>query len=196
MDPTAYLLTSTVSVPIFASLPTSTGASRSFSRRHPFRGHVRPLWSCGTLTFLPLDGMGQLILFRGLQGVGAGMVMGLLFTIVGDIFSPSERGRYQGLFAAVWGLASIFRPDTRRLAHGPLVVARLLLGEPAGRGGGGSAIYLEFPHMKPRGSSRRLDWAGFATLIGTVVPLCSRSRGPPSTAGRPLASSLCSRCRR
>jgi MFS family permease len=39
--------------------------------------------------------MGQLILFRGLQGVGAGMVMGLLFTIVGDIFSPAERGRYR-----------------------------------------------------------------------------------------------------
>ena len=40
--------------------------------------------------------MGQLILFRGLQGIGAGMVIGLLFTIVGDIFSPTERGRYQG----------------------------------------------------------------------------------------------------
>src|SRR5262249_56374502 len=69
------------------------------------------LWgAAGKLTFLPLDGMGQLILFRGLQGVGAGMVIGLLFTIVGDIFSPAERGRYQGLFAAVWGVASIFGP--------------------------------------------------------------------------------------
>ena len=55
--------------------------------------------------------MGQLIVFRGAAGRSApAWSMGLLFTIVGDIFSPIERGRYQGLFAAVWGVASIFGP--------------------------------------------------------------------------------------
>jgi MFS family permease len=101
---TAYLLTSTLSVPIFASLSDIYG-------RKPFYLLGAVLFvvtsalcgAAGTLTFMPLDGMGQLILFRGLQGIGAGMVMGLLFTIVGDIFSPSERGRYVGLFSAVWG---------------------------------------------------------------------------------------------
>jgi MFS family permease len=108
---TAYLLTSTLSVPIFASLSDIYG-------RKPFYLLGAVLFvvtsalcgAAGTLTFMPIDGMGQLILFRGLQGIGAGMVMGLLFTIVGDIFSPSERGRYVGLFSAVWG----WRPSLAR----------------------------------------------------------------------------------
>lgn len=95
----------------------------------------------GEITFLPIDGMGQLIVFRGLQGIGAGIITGVLFAIVGDIFSPQERGKYQGLFAAVRGLSSISGP-TRRLDHRSLVVARLLLCEPAGRGdrGGGALL--------------------------------------------------------
>jgi EmrB/QacA subfamily drug resistance transporter len=127
--------------------------------------------AAGMLTFLPIDGMGQLILFRGLQGVGAGMVLGLLFTIVGDIFSPTERGRYQGLFAAVWGIASIFGPTlggwlTDHWSWRACFWVNLPVGAVAV-----AAIYFEFPHMKPRGTTRQLDWAGFATLIATFVPL-------------------------
>jgi hypothetical protein len=48
----------------------------------------------GEITFLGLDGMSQLILFRAFQGFGAGIMMGLIFTIIGDIFSPAERGHY------------------------------------------------------------------------------------------------------
>jgi EmrB/QacA subfamily drug resistance transporter len=125
----------------------------------------------GTLTALPIDGMGQLILFRALQGVGAGMVLGLLFTIVGDIFSPTERGRYVGLFSAVWGVASIFGPTlggwlTDQWSWRACFWVNLPVGAVAV-----TAIYLEFPHMKPRAAARRLDWTGFATLIGCVVPL-------------------------
>src|SRR5438477_3438973 len=169
---TAYLLSSTVSVPIFASLSDIYGRKPFFLLGASLFVVTSALCgAAGTLTFLSLDGMGQLILFRGLQGVGAGMVLGLLFTIVGDIFSPAERGRYQGLFAAVWGVASIFGPtlggwltDTWswrfcfwvNLPVGAIAVA---------------AIYFEFPNITPRASTRRLDWTGFATLIGTVVPL-------------------------
>jgi MFS family permease len=99
------------------------------------------------------------------------MVLGLLFTIVGDIFSPAERGKYQGLFAAVWGVASIFGPTlggwlTDHWSWRACFWVNLPVGAVAV-----AAIYFEFPHMKPRGSTRKLDWAGFATLIGTVVPL-------------------------
>jgi EmrB/QacA subfamily drug resistance transporter len=174
---TAYLLTSTVSVPIFASLSDLHGRKPFFLLGATLFVATSALCgAAGTITFLPhyvpqLDGMGQLILFRGLQGIGAGMVMGLLFTIVGDIFSPAERGRYQGLFAAVWGLASIFGPTlggwlTDHWSWRACFWVNLPVGAVAV-----AAIYFEFPHMKPRGSTRRIDWAGFATLVGTVVPL-------------------------
>jgi EmrB/QacA subfamily drug resistance transporter len=169
---TAYLLTSTVSVPIFASLSDIHGRKPFFLLGATLFVLTSALCgAAGKLNFLGLDGMGQLILFRGLQGVGAGMVMGLLFTIVGDIFSPAERGRYQGLFAAVWGVASIFGPTlggwlTDHWSWRACFWVNLPVGAIAV-----AAIYFEFPHMKPRGSTRKLDWAGFATLIGTVVPL-------------------------
>ena len=169
---TAYLLSSTVSVPIFASLSDIHGRKPFFLLGATLFVATSALCgAAGKLTFLPIDGMGQLILFRGLQGVAAGMVLGLLFTIVGDIFSPMERGRYQGLFAAVWGIASIFGPTlggwlTDHWSWRACFWVNLPVGIVAV-----AAIYFEFPHMKPRGATRRLDWAGFATLIGTVIPL-------------------------
>ena len=169
---TLYLLTSTVAVPIFASL------SDRFGRKPFFMSGVilfviasALCGAAGNLPFLPFDGMGQLIAFRGLQGLGGGMITGVLFTIVGDIFSPQERGKYQGLFAAIFGLASIFGPTLggwitdhwswRACFYVNLPVGVIAL----------TALYLEFPNMKPRPSDKRIDWTGFALLIATVVPL-------------------------
>ncbi len=169
---TVYLLTSTVSVPIFASLSDLHGRKRYFLLGATLFVVASGLCgAAGTFSFLRLDGMGQLIVFRGLQGVGAGMVVGLLFTIVGDIFSPAERGRYQGLFAAVWGVASIFGPTlggwlTDNWSWRACFYVNLPVGAVAV-----AAIALQFPNMRPRATTRTLDWAGFATLIGTVVPL-------------------------
>lgn len=169
---TIYLLSSTVSVPIFASLSDRYGRKPFFMLGALLFVVASALCgAAGQLTFLPIDGMGQLIVFRGLQGIGGGMVTGILFTIVGDIFSPLERGRYQGLFAALWGVASIFGPTlggwlTDNWSWRACFYVNLPVGAIAI-----AAIHFEFPHMKPRGSSRKLDWAGFASLIGTVVPL-------------------------
>lgn len=169
---TAYLLSSTVSVPIFASLSDIHGRKPFFLLGATLFVLTSALCgAAGKLHLFGIDGMGQLILFRGLQGVGAGMLMGLLFTIVGDIFSPAERGRYQGLFAAVWGVASIFGPTlggwlTDQWSWRACFWVNLPVGAVAV-----AAIYFEFPHMQPRGATRKLDWGGFATLIGTVVPL-------------------------
>jgi len=120
---------------------------------------------------LPLDGMNQLILFRAIQGIGAGGIMGLIFTIVADIFSPQERGRYQGFFSAVWGISAIFGPTlggwlTDSISwracfyvNVPVGIAAII------------ALHLEFPSLRPRALNREIDWAGFITLALCVVPL-------------------------
>lgn len=169
---TIYLLTSTVAVPIFASLSDRYGRKPFFMSGVVLFVIASALCgAAGNLTFLPFDGMGQLIAFRGLQGLGAGIITGVLFTIVGDIFSPQERGKYQGLFAAVFGLASIFGPTLggwltdqwswRACFYVNLPVGLIAL----------AALHFEFPNMKPRPSNRQIDWNGFALLIATVVPL-------------------------
>jgi EmrB/QacA subfamily drug resistance transporter len=169
---TTYLLTSTLSVPIFASLSDIHGRKPFFLLGAVLFVVTSALCgAAGTLTFMPIDGMGQLILFRGLQGIGAGMVLGLLFTIIGDIFSPTERGRYVGLFSAVWGVASIFGPTlggwlTDQWSWRACFWVNLPVGAIAV-----TAIYLEFPNMTPHAAARRIDWAGFGALIACVVPL-------------------------
>lgn len=169
---TLYLLTSTVSVPIFASLSDRFGRKPLFMAGDIIFVLASALCgAAGDITFLPIDGMGQLILFRGLQGIGAGMITGVLFAIVGDIFSPQERGKYQGLFAAVWGLASIVGPTiggwlTDHWSWRACFYVNLPVGIVAV-----TAIYFEFPNMKPKASGRQIDWRGFALLSATVVPL-------------------------
>jgi EmrB/QacA subfamily drug resistance transporter len=168
---TAYMLSMTVSVPIFAKL------SDIYGRKWFFLGgliiFVVASAFCGASGQipLPLDGMNQLILFRGIQGIGAGMLFGLTFTIVGDIFSPIERGKYQGIFAAMWGLASIFGPTlggflTDHYSWRAVFYVNLPVGLVAA-----IAIWLEFPSFRPRGVERKIDFAGVFALILCLVPL-------------------------
>ena len=169
---TIYLLTSTVAVPIFASLSDRFGRKVFFmSGVVLFVAASALCGAAGKMTWLPFDGMGQLIVFRGVQGIGSGMITGVLFTIVGDIFSPQERGKYQGLFASIFGLAGIFGPtfggwltdhwSWRACFYVNLPVGIIAL----------AALYFEFPSMKPRPSDKQIDWSGFALLIAAVVPL-------------------------
>ncbi|HTB17401.1 MAG TPA: MDR family MFS transporter [Bryobacteraceae bacterium] len=169
---TTYLLTSTLAVPIFAKL------SDMYGRKWFFLGGTTTFvltsalcGAAGTFTFLPIDGMNQLIIFRGLQGIGAGMMMGLAFTIIGDVFSPAERGKYQGFFAAAWGLASMFGPTlggwlTDHVSWRAVFYVNLPVGLIAI-----AAIYFQFPDLHPEGVSRRLDWAGIISLILCIAPL-------------------------
>jgi EmrB/QacA subfamily drug resistance transporter len=100
---TIYLLTSTITVPFYGKL------SDLFGRR--------PLLLIGVTLFLvgsALSGlsqtMWQLILFRGIQGVGAGSLFPISLAVIGDLFTPAERGKYQGLFGAVFGISFLIGP--------------------------------------------------------------------------------------
>ncbi|MET7948777.1 MDR family MFS transporter [Micromonospora sp. NPDC005324] len=100
---TAYLLASTASTPLYGKMADLYG------RRPVF------LFSIGTFLLGSLlaglsQNMTQLIVTRGIQGLGAGGLLTLAFTIISDVVSPRERGRYQGLFGAVFGISSVAGP--------------------------------------------------------------------------------------
>jgi EmrB/QacA subfamily drug resistance transporter len=100
---TIYLLTSTISVPFWGKLSDLYGR--------------KPIFMIGIGIFLAgsaLSGLSQnmteLIAFRGLQGIGAGSLFPVALAVIGDLFTPAERGKYQGLFGAVFGVAFIVGP--------------------------------------------------------------------------------------
>lgn len=98
-----YMLTSTTTIPVFGRLSDIYGR--------------KPIYWLGVLLFLigsALSGqsqnMIQLIVFRAIQGLGAGALMPITFTIIGDIYTLEQRARMQGFFSGVWGISSVVGP--------------------------------------------------------------------------------------
>ena len=98
-----YLLTSTVTMPLWGKL------SDLYGRRRFYMAAVG-LFLLGSALSGAAQSMWQLILFRAIQGVGAGGLLPLGMTILGDLYTLKERARTQGLFSGVWGIASIVGP--------------------------------------------------------------------------------------
>jgi MFS family permease len=100
---TAYLLASTVSGPLYGKLGDLYG-------RKPLLQASIVLFLVGSVLCGLSQNMSELIAFRALQGLGGGGLIVLTLAVVGDIFSPRERGRYQGFFGAVFGVSTVIGP--------------------------------------------------------------------------------------
>src|SRR4051812_17066768 len=100
---TAYLVASTVTIPLYGKL------SDLYGRRLLFMVSII-LFVVGSALCGAAGSMGQLIAFRALQGLGAGGLIPLAQATIGDLFSPRERGRYQGYVTSMWGIAAVAGP--------------------------------------------------------------------------------------
>ncbi len=161
---TIYLLTSTITVPFYGKLSDLYGR--------------KPMMMIGVTIFLigsALSGLSQnmamLILFRGIQGLGAGALFPIALAVIGDLYTPAERGRYQGLFGAVFGISFIIGP-----ALGGLLTDNVswhwifYVNIPVGIV---SLIVLArlLPTVKRAGATRNFDIAGAAVFIVAISAL-------------------------
>lgn len=113
--------------------------------------------------------MMQLILFRGLQGLGGGMLMPIAFTVVGDLYPGEQRAKMQGLFGAVWGLASIIGPKlggwlTHYISWRWVFFINLPVGLVA-------ALLIGLYYRESRGERRPIDYLGSVTVTAGVILL-------------------------
>jgi EmrB/QacA subfamily drug resistance transporter len=99
----AYMLASTTTVPLFGKLSDIYG-------RRPVYAAAMVLFLVGSLLCGQAQSIQQLIIFRAVQGLGAGGLLPLAFIIVGDLFTFEQRAKMQGLFSGVWGVSSVVGP--------------------------------------------------------------------------------------
>ncbi len=161
---TIFLVTSTITVPIYGKLSDLYGR--------------RPLLMFGIIVFLigsALSGlsqtMWQLILFRGLQGLGAGALFPIALATIGDLFSPAERGKYQGLFGAVFGIAFLVGPGlggflTDTLSWHWIFFVNLPIGIVAL-----VVIARLLPNIKSRRRDIKIDYLGVIFLTLGLMPI-------------------------
>ena len=161
---TGYLVASTAGVPIFGKL------SDIFGRKWLYIGGI-VVFLAGSMLAGLSQSMTQLIAFRALQGVGAGMMIPISQAIIGDIFTPAERGKYQGLLMSVFGLAMIIGPaaggfitdnlNWRWVFYVNVPFAVIAV----------AVVWAVLPSHTALHKRASIDWYGSAALILAVVPL-------------------------
>jgi EmrB/QacA subfamily drug resistance transporter len=162
---TAYMLTATVVVPIVGKLSDLYG-------RKPFLLLGVAVFTIASALCGAAASMTQLIVFRGIQGLGGGIAQGMAFTTIADLYPPAKRGRATGLLGAVFGLASVIGPAIGGfLTDGPGWRWCFYVNLPVGIAAF-ALLFVVFPHIVPSANAeRRVDWLGAATLVLAVVPL-------------------------
>lgn len=159
----AYMLTSAVTVPIYGKLSDVYG-------RKPFYVFGLVMFGVGSAICGRAETMLELVLARGLQGIGAGAMMSMPRATVGDIFNPKERGRWMGAMGAVFGLSSIIGPaiggwitDTfswRWVFYINLPLAVLAI----------VGVLLSLPKVRAD-EQVKIDWLGSVLLAAGLVPV-------------------------
>jgi EmrB/QacA subfamily drug resistance transporter len=161
---TAYIITSAVAVPITGKLVDMYG-------RKNFYIAGLAIFILFSLACSLSNSMTQIIIFRGGQGIGAGVMMANAFTVVGDLFPPAERGKYQGYMSGIFGLSSIIGPTlggflTDSLSWHWVFIINIPLGLLV------IILFIKFfPSLRPDNLQHSVDYPGVAVLILTVVPL-------------------------
>jgi len=166
---TAFLITSTISTPLYGKLSDIYG-------RKVFFLFAIAVFIVGSALCGLSRSMYQLAAFRAVQGIGAGGLFSLALAIIGDIVPPRERARYQGFFLAVFGSASVLGP----IIGGFFAGADMILGISGWRW----IFYINVPiafvamvvvirvlHIPHHRQDHRIDWPGALALVVTLVPL-------------------------
>jgi EmrB/QacA subfamily drug resistance transporter len=160
---TSYMLTSTVTAPIWGKLSDIYG-------RKLFQILGVSIFVVTSVMTGAAQTMDQLIVFRALQGIGSGMIMASSFTVIADLFPPEERGRWQGLLAAVFGLSSIVGPTVGgTLTDNASWRWAFYINVPIGLVAL-PVLWKALPVIK-HGRQGRIDYLGSATLAAAVTPL-------------------------
>jgi EmrB/QacA subfamily drug resistance transporter len=166
---TAFLITSTVSTPLYGKLSDMYG-------RKQFILFAIIIFIVGSMLCGLSQTMYELAAFRALQGIGAGGLFSLALAIIGDIVPPRERAKYQGYFLAVFGTSSVLGP----VIGGFFAGSHTILGVSGWRW----IFYLNVPiaaaalivvtrvlHLPPHRQAHRIDWPGATALMVGLVPL-------------------------
>lgn len=166
---TAYLITSTITTPIYGKLGDIFG-------RRPWFMVAISIFIIGSLTSGLATTMYELAAYRALQGLGAGGLFSLAITIIADVVPPRERARYQGMFLAVFGTSSVIGPVVGGFFAGIDTFLGIdgwrwifLINLPIGL----ISLFLVFtflhvPHF-PR--PQKIDWWGAITVVVFLVPV-------------------------
>ncbi|MBI4233750.1 MAG: MFS transporter [Chloroflexi bacterium] len=160
----SYMVASTTLVPVVGRLTDMYG------RKWFFIGGLTIFLLGSALAGLSQT-MNQLIAFRGIQGIGGGVIMAVAFVAIGDLFPAAERAKWQGLMGAMFGLSAVIGPTlggfiTDTLSWHWVFYINLPLGVPA------IALFFRFfPDIRPTGRGHHIDYAGVVALVLAVVPI-------------------------